>query len=300
MAVLVALAERPGKVLSRQELLDAAWPQESVTDDVLTRSVAELRKRFDDSAGEPRFIETIRGRGYRLIAPVSEGDDDPSVPDAPSVPKSPNVPPAPTVPSRKTRAWRYGFLGLGLATALAVGALYGPARAPSQSPDAPEVGNTLRVHPLTGSMAQDRDPDVSPDGTAVAYSQWDPETRRSHIFLKLIDSGQPLQLTSGPHSDRLPVFSPDGTRLSFVRSDKESCGVFQVATTGGAIRRLTDCSPGGYLRMAWSPDGRLLARPEAIDQRTVGLSLFDMQTLESRALTAPPRDSMDKIGRAHV
>src|SRR5262249_1202560 len=47
------------------------WPNTVVTEDVLKRCIAELRRAFDDDARNPRFIETISKRGYRLVAPVS-------------------------------------------------------------------------------------------------------------------------------------------------------------------------------------------------------------------------------------
>ena len=71
MDVLVELAARPGDVIPKDELLSAVWAQEFVTEDVLKHAVMELRKALGDSASEPRFIETIPKRGYRLVAAVS-------------------------------------------------------------------------------------------------------------------------------------------------------------------------------------------------------------------------------------
>src|SRR5215468_3699461 len=72
MDVLLALASRPGEVVSKDELLSAVWNGTYVTEDVLTRAIGELRKLFDDDATTPHVIETIRKRGYRLVAPVEE------------------------------------------------------------------------------------------------------------------------------------------------------------------------------------------------------------------------------------
>ena len=70
MQVLLRLQESRGDVVSKSDLFDAVWPNQSVTDDVLTNCVVELRKAFDDSPREPRYIETIPTRGFRLVADV--------------------------------------------------------------------------------------------------------------------------------------------------------------------------------------------------------------------------------------
>jgi TolB-like protein/Flp pilus assembly protein TadD len=70
MDVLVALALRAPRPLSRDELLQNVWGRSVVTDGVLTRCIAILRELLGDHRGEPRFIETLPKRGYRLIAPV--------------------------------------------------------------------------------------------------------------------------------------------------------------------------------------------------------------------------------------
>jgi DNA-binding winged helix-turn-helix (wHTH) protein len=68
MDVLVCLARHPGEVISRQELIDAVWPDLFITESVLTRAIAGLRRALGDDARKPRFIETIAKRGYRLLA----------------------------------------------------------------------------------------------------------------------------------------------------------------------------------------------------------------------------------------
>lgn len=74
--VLCVLAERHGEVLSRDRLIDQVWGKEFGADESLTRAISQLRKVFDDTRGEPRIIETISKRGYRLIArPVAVGSE---------------------------------------------------------------------------------------------------------------------------------------------------------------------------------------------------------------------------------
>ena len=78
MAVLVCLADAKGHVVARNDILDKVWPGAAVTDDVLTQCIVELRKAFDDSAHDPRYIETIPRKGLRLVAPVSDIVDEAS------------------------------------------------------------------------------------------------------------------------------------------------------------------------------------------------------------------------------
>jgi TolB-like protein/DNA-binding winged helix-turn-helix (wHTH) protein len=70
MEVLVCLAQHAGEPVSKEQLLQAVWPNTFVTDDVLKRSISELRRVFEDDVRESRIIQTIPKRGYRLLVPV--------------------------------------------------------------------------------------------------------------------------------------------------------------------------------------------------------------------------------------
>ena len=71
MQVLVCLAQSP-EVVSKEKLMRTVWADTFVTDDVLTRSISELRKALDDDRKNPRYIQTIPKGGYRLLAPVAK------------------------------------------------------------------------------------------------------------------------------------------------------------------------------------------------------------------------------------
>ena len=82
MELLLALARKPGFVVSRGQLKEMVWGKEQVSTNVVTRSVGELRHVLGDSAESPRFIQTIPGRGYRLIPdplPLDSPVTDPGV-----------------------------------------------------------------------------------------------------------------------------------------------------------------------------------------------------------------------------
>ena len=114
MAVLEALAEAQGAVVSRDALLAAVWPEAVVSDESLTRCVADLRQAMGDSGRSPRYVETVPKRGYRLIPGVvrepSEATAAPAVSvavakaaaDAGPVDTPATTPAQTTVPTRRS------------------------------------------------------------------------------------------------------------------------------------------------------------------------------------------------------
>jgi transcriptional activator of cad operon len=78
MDLLCLLAAHPGRVLSRERIMDALWPGLVVGDDALARTLSKLRQALGDDAKSPRYVETIAKRGYRLLAEV-----EPVVPPTP-------------------------------------------------------------------------------------------------------------------------------------------------------------------------------------------------------------------------
>src|SRR5712675_1143907 len=101
--VLVVLLEKPGEIVTRDEMRNRLWPGDTFVDfdHGLNNAVMRLREVLGDSSDNPRFVETIPRRGYRFIAHVDESFFMPShgvhypvteplpvSPDAPSVPSS--------------------------------------------------------------------------------------------------------------------------------------------------------------------------------------------------------------------
>ncbi|MCK5378831.1 MAG: winged helix-turn-helix domain-containing protein, partial [Acidobacteria bacterium] len=92
MDLLVFLAEHAGEVMSRQDILDAVWQQDFVGDTTLSSAIAVLRRTLDDDARDPRYIETIAKRGYRLVAEVVDPETVATVTPFPGlvVPREPS------------------------------------------------------------------------------------------------------------------------------------------------------------------------------------------------------------------
>jgi TolB-like protein/Tfp pilus assembly protein PilF len=94
LALLSFIAERPGEVITKQELFGAVWPETAVGDAALVTCIQELRRALRDDARRPRYIETLHRRGYRFIGktpparPASSSHAAPTglpLPDRPSI-----------------------------------------------------------------------------------------------------------------------------------------------------------------------------------------------------------------------
>ncbi len=83
-SMLRFFAENPGRLITKQELLDQIWPDTHVADGLVKDYVRKIRNVLNDDAEQPSFIETARGMGYRLIGdiPVSGGDSTAGSPTA--------------------------------------------------------------------------------------------------------------------------------------------------------------------------------------------------------------------------
>src|SRR5678816_2025133 len=79
-AVLDYLLERPGQLVTKEELLNAVWPGTFVGDAVLKVAIRQIREALSDDPKSPRFIETSHRRGYRFIGQISPDSDTSSPP----------------------------------------------------------------------------------------------------------------------------------------------------------------------------------------------------------------------------
>ncbi|MBP1634341.1 MAG: hypothetical protein H6Q10_915 [Acidobacteria bacterium] len=95
--ILACLAARPGQVVSKDTLLSTVWNDRFVAETAVGRCMCELRRVLEDDAREPRIIETVAKRGYRLLAPVEPAEAE--------RPAAPAVQPA-TEPPEVQPPWR--------------------------------------------------------------------------------------------------------------------------------------------------------------------------------------------------
>src|SRR4249919_2489204 len=87
-AVLMVLLARAGEAVGREALLDTVWGHRHVTPSVLNRIIAQLRRALGDDAANPKYIQTLHGRGYRFMVQPQrlEGDDESDAPAAAAAP----------------------------------------------------------------------------------------------------------------------------------------------------------------------------------------------------------------------
>ena len=75
--LLAFLVQHPGRLVTKQEIFEAVWPDTAVTDHALTRVIAQLRRALGDEAREANYIETVPTRGYRWVRQLAA---DPGAP----------------------------------------------------------------------------------------------------------------------------------------------------------------------------------------------------------------------------
>lgn len=254
MNVLVCLAASSGEPLSKEVILRTVWSGTFVSDDVLTRSISELRRAFEDDPRNPRFIETIPKRGYRLVASVTaaNGSSGPSI-----------IGQAGVAVEKRPSAWtRWGWISAISVLLPLTLALHYRRPAPAESKSSPEL-TSLRVvaaaadNPVNYSA-------ISPDGKSIAY------TDSSGVHVKVIETGEARTvLTPGSNDARshatttaasFPVFwYPDGNRLlvstGTPRSSTDAPVIWAISLVNGNAKKIFE----GAWASAISPDGSAIA-----------------------------------------
>jgi DNA-binding winged helix-turn-helix (wHTH) protein len=284
--VLLKLLERPGELVTREELRLALWPADTFVDfdTGLNTVMMRLREVLRDSVEVPLFIETVPKLGYRFIAPVEFIDLER---------------PATVSPPKKRRIsarvkWTAAIAILLLASAVAY---LLSQRSASHS------GSSLEIVPLTGMAGAESAPAFSPDGNEVAFVFSDDYAKeRSGIYTTYIGGEKPLQLTGDPR-DCCPVWSPDGRSIAFAQVDLQNSTIYALPALGGTRRKIYSIENdykehyGKPPRFSWSPDGHYLAvstrmaSDPAATQALRAIALLSLSDSTIRPLTSPPPDA---------
>ena len=233
--VLTILLERPGEVVTREELQKRLWPDTFVdVDHNLNTAINKIREVLGDSAESPRFVETLPRRGYRFIAQV-EGKKVSVLPGDSGAP-----PGARLSWSRPTSIGFILFVILAAAGAL----IY--VRPHAASSTSPKQRALTRV---TFDDGLQIGATWSPDGRFIAYSS--DRGGKFDIWVQQVSGGDPVQITEGRGQNWQPDWSPDGKYIAYRSEDGEG-GLFVVPALGGVGlgRRIATF---GY-RPRWSPN----------------------------------------------
>lgn len=252
---LLALLDRPGQLVSRDELRQRLWPDDTFVDfeHGLNAAVKRLRDALGDSADTPRYIETVPRRGYRFIANIdaasgvtaSERQERPLTASLPGLAQ----PPA----AAHSGWWKRSRLLLAFGVLTATAAVGWYAVRPHT---ADRVGVSAReLTRVTFDRGLQTDVTWSPDGQRIAYAS--EKAGNFDIWVQTLGGGDPISVTSSPAADTQPAWSPTSDQIVF-RSEREGGGLFVVSTAGGPERRLTTFGAFPF----WLPDGReIVFRP---------------------------------------
>lgn len=242
--VLAQLLERPGEVISRDELQARLWPADTFVDfdHSLNAAIRRVRDALGDSAENPIFVETVARRGYRFLAPVTRPNGQGAIHQVS----------ASAAESSGGARMRYRTL-LAIALTAAVLLVLVGIKVGSSISRAHSSVSSWRILQLTSNPAEDRiqAAAISRDGKYLAFSD------DTGFYLRQIDSGEthPLQLPAGLKVDSIS-WLPDSVHMVLgLKSDGQSPALWAISTLGGEARKLNE---EGNLP-AVSPDGKEIA-----------------------------------------
>jgi DNA-binding winged helix-turn-helix (wHTH) protein/Tol biopolymer transport system component len=240
--VLLALLERPGELVSRDELRRRIWPEESFGDfdHAVSVAILKLRTALGDTAEIPRYVETLHRRGYRFIFPMSaaipQEADDHSRPTLGQYPQKQTI--GNTAFFRGNR-YVVLFVCFGLLAAIVTASGFWLR---STNPNGPaKIAQISRWNKPIGSAR------LSPDGHAIAFSSL--AGGINQIFLILTSGGETLQLTNDEGDKFVNNFSADGKEVYYTRRNE----VWAVHTLGGSPSLVASVASADYILP--SPDG---------------------------------------------
>jgi Tol biopolymer transport system component/DNA-binding winged helix-turn-helix (wHTH) protein len=244
--ILAMLLERPGQVVTREEVRKQLWPEGTFVDfdEGLDTALKKLRYALGDSAQNPTFIETIPRRGYRFIAPVTHGDfaAPQTISEGPS-----SSAPANGLAGAQGRKYLSIFVAIALVAAAGLGISRWKGRKPFLNAEKMAITRLTDTGNAT-SVA------ISPDGRYVVHALR--VAGKQGLWLRQVATRSDVQITptEAIGFDGI-TFSPDGNYIYFVQELAEEPGVkylYAMPVLGGEARLLIKDvdSP-----VSFSPDG---------------------------------------------
>ena len=205
--VLALLLEKPGRVVTREELQEKVWPDTHVDfDHSLNTAINKIREALGDTAANPRFVETLPGRGYKFLAPVEGTGADSQTNLADSFPPKAG-------PPRTNRHQRLALIALTAAFAITAVVLFFSLRSDEPSRPPPLRRYTIASAGLLPTGSWRPNVVVSPNGRYIAYLA---HSEQSDLALWLhdltVDAAREIARVNLTAS---PFWSPDSRFLAF-------------------------------------------------------------------------------------
>jgi Tol biopolymer transport system component/DNA-binding winged helix-turn-helix (wHTH) protein len=245
--LLLALVERHGHLLEKEELLKKVWPDTFVEEANLASNISQLRKALGDGENGQRYIETVPKRGYRFVASMKELAANRVEPDEQKMAEPSEIGKEPAAAPDTGRSFsriRGHKLGISVTVAALIIGLV--AMSYLRSSTSPPLPRTLVR--LTFDAGLQSEATWSPDGRWIAYSS--DRNGNFDIWVKPVAGGASVQVTKSTAHDWQPDWSPEGSQIVF-RSERDGGGLFIAPPSGGAEQKISDF---GYLPR-WSRDG---------------------------------------------
>ncbi len=274
--ILAALLERPGEIVTREELQKRLWPADTFVDfDLsLNSAVKKLRQALSDDSDNPRFIETLYRRGYRFIGPANGAAKANGTEPSPSIPLQqqlsvPSLPSAETESHGAIRSHKRFLVVTGVLAliAVAVALRFVPSR-PIRV-----LGYTQITHDgrLKGGIVT--------DGQRLYFF----ELQEDHFVAAQVSAsgGDTVVVPTPFRNVGLGDIAPDGSALLLanMKDTELAPALWRLPLPAGPPRRLSDLSPNAA---AFSPDGTqivfaegsaiYLAKSDGTDTRQIATS----------------------------
>ena len=229
MRLFVILLEQPDKIFIKEELIEAVWEDRIVTDNLLAKSISELRQVID-SRLTGVSIETIRSVGYKLTCDHSitlhqsgQNKND-------------------SLKANEKSFFHSNENTILISSVAGIISLFLILLWLSQTVAPSPITYNVSRTPITSKIGMEWQTAISPEGANLAYSWRENQSQESKLYVRHIHSASARRLTSSKEKFELnPVWSPDGQKIAFLKVIGKSLYQLQlIPLAGGAEQALTN------------------------------------------------------------
>jgi Tol biopolymer transport system component/DNA-binding winged helix-turn-helix (wHTH) protein len=266
--LLLALVERRGEVLSKDDLLEKVWPGQFVEEGNLSVHISGLRKALGEKKKDHNFIVTVPGRGYSFIAELR--NDDAIVVESHRLSRvlveeeiSENEPVHETPKEIEAAEAQLSWFdqlkrrrlvvaaSIFIIAAITVGGYILERSRTSKSSVPFQQMSMRRLTNIGNAMTAT----IAPDGKLFAYTVQEGE--QQSLWVGHVDGGEPVQIRPAAHVIYLGIkFTPDGSSIYYTTSENFAPGtLYRIPVFGGAPEKIRD----NFRTLTFSPDGKQFA-----------------------------------------